>query len=159
MPRSATRPFQPPHLSSTMETLKSIFTCCIPGRRSRSQQSQSQSGQHTESTPLLHGQSGLAQQSSKSPNAPSTSIQKAGARGEASSSSSSSPAPVPTYTIRDLAVITGWAREHFLQVNDAGVFEQRSSRVVGEGAGKRKSLVEPVALAEAQVDKEVSSGD
>lgn len=76
----------------------------------------------------------------------------------------------PTYTIDDLAVITGWAREHFLEVNDTGVLEPRDRRsfsnrlgkVPGEteddSSTKRKSLVEPISVSEEHHDAEVSCG-
>lgn len=127
-----------------METLKQLFGCCIPGRRDQRSGSQGQD----ESTPLLNdGRSraaGAAAGTGASPHASQEGI----ADDSSPTGSPPSEPEAPAYTPRDLAVITGWAREQFLRVNDPRALE-----------GKRRSIIESVDSAEGKEIEQVRRRD
>ncbi|PWN20790.1 hypothetical protein BCV69DRAFT_299266 [Microstroma glucosiphilum] len=137
-----------------MSALLSLFSCCVPGRRSPASSSENAD---SERTPLLRSSP------SRSPNqsASHLSDSKGGPSAIAGAGAPSSPAnqgddpagaagaaSKPAYTTEDLASITGWARAKFIPLKQPNVL---SERTVDEKGKSRGALLEEVEMDKAEL--------
>lgn len=128
-----------------MDFLTNIFGCCFPGRR-RSQ------GGSDETSPLLSDNTNQNNSSSSSANQNGSQSNRNNTQQAVPQPSSSTTAALsqqddggdqiqqlePAYSVHDLAVITGWARSQFFNINDPHVLSKK-----GEvESNKRKSFVQ-----------------
>ncbi|CAO1623915.1 unnamed protein product [Sympodiomycopsis kandeliae] len=133
-----------------MEFLTNIFGCCFPGRRRSHEGNDETSPLLSNNTSQNNASSSSANQSNsqstrdtsrqggKPPSTLTTALSQQNNNDGESCDQRQIRQLEPTYSIQDLAVITGWARSQFLNINDPHVLSQKSD----SQSNKRNSFVQ-----------------